>query len=239
MRKTFALLLFAIGAFLFFGCASVPPTTAKGQDFSDPLGIGNVPTPPVELAPNQKPEPINGENHSSKVALLAVGTNGRVTPSKGSGGVERSDFVGIMSASGGLLTVWARYPGNWVWGYTPFDSLSFGNLRVWQIITHSDGSVNFRNTDTDTCLSAYGNGVIHTGCNFNNPSQKWDLIPFDNKAFQIKNQATKTCLQTPVIRKTRYYSIYTVSCVGQNTYNLDQQWFIIAPTTRPTPIAMP
>ena len=64
MRKTFALLLFAIGAFLFFGCASVPPTTANQQDFSDPLGIGNVPTPPVELAPNQKPEPINGENHS-------------------------------------------------------------------------------------------------------------------------------------------------------------------------------
>lgn len=41
--------------------------------------------------------------------------------------------VGIMNYSSGLITIWAVAPNNWLWGYSPFDSKSFGNLRHWYI----------------------------------------------------------------------------------------------------------
>lgn len=139
-----------------------------------------------------------------------------------------------MSSSGGLLTLWALKPRNWVWGYTPIDSFEFGRAKFWRIISFSNGQVIIKNMQEGTCLQAYGNGVIHDICDSKNQAQLWNLNFFDNQAIQIRSVSAKTCLQTPTVRTTTYYSIYLTKCATSS--NLDQQWYITPVALEPEPI---
>ncbi|OBX05991.1 hypothetical protein QV06_00090 [Gallibacterium genomosp. 3] len=144
--------------------------------------------------------------------------------------------VGIMNYSSGLITIWAVSPNNWLWGYSPFDSKSFGNLRHWYILKNPNGSVSFRNAEIGTCIAAHGNGIVHIGCNPNNLDQQFDFLSLTNGAVAIKNAFNQLCLRTPIFRSTTYMPLTFANCVkvGQNT--LDQQWFITPPIEDSFPI---
>lgn len=89
-------------------------------------GIGDSPSPPgknVELVG------IPGQG-------IAVTSNG-ATPTLGANNTEFPE-VSIMSTGGALLTIWARPVRNWLWGYTPFDSVNFGENRNWKVVDGKD-----------------------------------------------------------------------------------------------------
>lgn len=226
MYKVFILLM----VLLFVGCA-------KSLD----LGIGKYPTPPVKSKKadaQKRASLVQGPDLSQKLMPPSTKAKGQQKykqytrmPLLGSSGLSgvASDSLSIMSPEGGVLTLWALNVGNWVWGYSLIDSLDFGEARIWRIFTKANGSVAIQNTKQNTCLSAYKNGVIHSYCNMDDPSQLWTFNLFDNQAVQIQNVATKQCLQTPSNQATRFFSIFLTDCVRSNTLNSDQQWFIIAP----------
>ncbi|MDE5591821.1 MAG: ricin-type beta-trefoil lectin domain protein [Helicobacter sp.] len=192
------------------------------------LGIGLTPTPPNESLPRERSGISLMDVEQSRLPILT---------SKNAPKVDKnaSNPLSIMSSSGGLLTLWALNPRNWVWGYTPFDSLEFGQATYWRIISFSGGQVMIKNMAKNTCLEAYKNGVIHDKCDNKNQAQLWNLNFFDNQAIQIQNVGAKTCLQTPTIRTTTYYSIYLTKC-AINESNLDQQWYITPVVEESDPI---
>lgn len=154
---------------------------------------------------------------------------------------DTSDAVAILSGSGTALTVWALAAGNWLWAYPPFNSVDLGSARQWRVLTRANGKVSFQNVLTKTCMSAYKNGVIHVPCQERNPSQLWNLNPLSNRALQLQNEATKTCLQTPVIRTKNYGAVYLASCLTQENPlrgndNISRQWIITAPLASTPPI---
>lgn len=208
------------------------------------LGIGDKPTIPLknyDKTPNAPITLIDGVAVSRQLISNLLSS----TRPRGANGsnqrLDTSDSITLMSAGGGVLTIWATNVGNWVWGYAPRDSLDLGNARQWKILSRANGKVSFVNLQTNTCLSAYKNGVIHMPCDSDNPAQIWNLNTFANRATQIQNQATNTCLQTPLIRKTRALSIFLVPCVSasnplRDDANIEQQWYITAPLVPTTPI---
>lgn len=202
-------------------------------DDSDPLKLGENPTPPVEIQKDgtiMNPYLLDGSNLVPKIEQLPSNENNRVFSSNGVSG----EYVGIMGAGGELVTVWALASGNWIWGYTHINSKPFGNARIWRIIEYPKNFVMFKNVRTGNCLTAYKNGVIHYPCNEGNKSQFWELIPMSNQAMLIKNLANGKCLQSPIGNPLgdffKVFSIFTTTCIGPNTPNLDQQWYLITPT---------
>lgn len=145
-----------------------------------------------------------------------------------------SDFVSIIAQNDALITVWALASGNWVWGYSPLNSQSFGDAKVWQLIIYPKNYVMIRNKLTNNCLNAYQNGVVHYPCQITNQAQFWQLNSFTNGAIQIKNFGTGKCLATPYNKGESYYPINLVPCT--TNFNIDQQWQIIPPAISTTPI---
>ncbi|PAF51397.1 hypothetical protein BKH43_01790 [Helicobacter sp. 13S00401-1] len=146
---------------------------------------------------------------------------------------EVSDYVSIIGQNDAMMTVWALAAGNWVWSYTPFNSLSFGDARTWQIIIYPKDFVQIRNKMTGTCLNAYLNGVVHTTCQDTNQAQFWELKTFGNGAVQIKNFASGECLASDPRKGASYYAINLEAC--QDYTNLSQQWQITPPANTTTP----
>lgn len=179
-----------------------------------------MPTPPTEL--NGKSPTLLG---SIKPSVQAFSSPNPKTPPH----TLISDDISIMSSSGGLLTLWSLQPNQWVWGYTPFDSIQLGDARIWKIITYGNGKIQIKNKKTGTCLSTFGNGVVHIPCNENDSYQLWTIDLYENQAIQLKNDKKGTCLQTPSFRYTTYYTIYTTPCSTPTQPNLDQQWYFTAP----------
>lgn len=207
---------------LFAACSSSPkvhqpkPSSTNEKD----LGIGLSPTPPVnEQVAGEKSRAMLMNMEGRKIPISIPNTN---APK-----IDRnaSNPLSIMSSSGGVLTLWALKPRNWVWGYTPLDSHEFGQAAFWRIISLANGQVIIKNMQENTCLQAYKNGVIHDICDSKNQAQLWNLNFFDNQAIQIQSVSAKTCLQTPTVRTTTYYSIFLTKC-AVNRPNLDQQWYI-------------
>lgn len=218
-------LIFA--TFFFLACSSKPEISKSSllSESQKDLGIGLSPTPPPNLEiPNEKSRQkfMQSQMQKTKIPVIGSGNNTNNAPKIDK---NASNPVSIMSSSGGLLTLWALKPRNWVWGYTPLDAQSFHQAPFWRIINFPNGQVMIKNEEKGTCLQAYGNGAIHEVCNENNPEQFWVLNFFDNQAVQIQNVGTKACLQTPTNRSTSYYSIYLTKC-AINEPNLDQQWYI-------------
>ncbi|MDD9158425.1 hypothetical protein PVK64_19860 [Aliivibrio sp. S4TY2] len=142
--------------------------------------------------------------------------------------------VSLLSAGGAVLTVWARPVGNWLWGYTPFDSSDFGNNRNWKIIDGvTEGRYKFVNSEQGSCIEAYKNGVIHNTCVSGKLSQEFELIPLMNGAVSIKNVDTSQCLRAEfldrTIRSPYAFSIFMEQCTDMNNEVFEQQWIISPP----------
>lgn len=150
--------------------------------------------------------------------------------------IDITATASIISVSGGLLTIWATTPGNWVWGIGARDAVSLKSITDWQIITNGDATWQFKNTVTRTCLAGYSNGVIHVECSKEDKYQKWKINHFENGAIQLQNVGYGTCIQTPTSRFSTYYSISLVDCVQPGVLNLDQQWSIIPPQEGSLPL---
>lgn len=220
---------------LFGGCLA--QEVGVGVD----LGIGDSPTPPVDMSEvdSSKVSLVEGPNLTDILPRPNTDEAGNHTPTEhtellllagnSSGRESVSDLLSIMSPEGGVLTLWALAVGNWVWGYPLIDTLDFGGARIWRIFTKANGSAAIQNAKEGTCLSAYRNGVIHSYCNMEDPAQLWRFNFFDNQAVQIQNVATKQCLETPSNQATRFFSIFLTDCVQGGQLNSDQQWFITAP----------
>ncbi|MCI6217381.1 MAG: RICIN domain-containing protein [Helicobacter sp.] len=199
----------------------------------DVLGIGKSPNPPTKSkglklvsGPNlsAKLQHLNTDNKASDTSTPNLLLFANDAASKSS----TSDPLSIMSPEGGVLTLWALNPGNWVWGYSLNDSIDFGSARIWRIHTDSNGNSIIENVKKKTCLTAYANGVVHTYCDSKNTKQLWKFNLFDNQAVQIQNVGTQQCLQTPSKASDPYFFIYLTDCVKSGKKNSDQQWVIIA-----------
>ncbi|AJC85290.1 cytolethal distending toxin, subunit CdtA [Campylobacter peloridis] len=264
MNKKYFFMLFFVLSVIFAGCSSKESINPLGRSFgkfndSDPLKIGNTPTPPAK---QEIPALISGDNLVPQVPLQPPitkintfkGDNAKKGPLPRLKGENQfndaavfenrgfpSDFVTIMGPNGAALTVWALAPGNWIWGYTLANSKPFGDARVWQLIELPDDTVMIKNAKTNTCLNAYGNGIVHYPCDQSNYAQLWRLFPMDNGAFQIQNFATQKCIQTPITNvmtdfKFSFFNIFLAPCLKSGEKNLDRQWYISPPTfTAKTP----
>lgn len=200
--------------------------------FEDFLGVGEVPTPPIRQKDGNF-APVEGTDFSAKLKNSRFPRSAQ--PNQPPQPFTTSDRLSIMSASGGVLTVWALKAGNWIWGYTPLDSISFEDARIWRIITYTNGDISFKNEKTGTCLAAYGSGVIHNFCNQFDNTQKWKFIFFKNQAVQIQNKFyPDRCLDTP--DSSSAFRIYVKTCVKPGQENLSQQWYIIPSLERTTPV---
>lgn len=187
------------------------------------IDIGDTPKPPIENF-NGNPTPIPGFQILSDEEYA----NFKSKEQKNLLSAEQPDVSGvisILSSSSMLLTVWALYPGNWVWGYPPLKTDDLQNLMEWRILTYSQGYVVIRNEQTNTCLTSRGNGVTHWVCE-NSQAQQWYIHRFNNGALQFQNALSKKCLQTPFVESTPFHSIYQAECATTQP-NIDQQWFII------------
>ncbi|URL01647.1 hypothetical protein L4F91_09005 [Avibacterium sp. 20-126] len=192
--------------FIFSACSTTAP-------------LGNTPIPPGKVGK------IVGNSTALTHTPLLLGNS-----------AMQESPVSIMSFTSGIITVWAIAPNNWLWGYSPFDSKNFGSLRNWYIIKNPNGSVSFRNVQTETCIASHGNGIVHTHCNTTDLTQQFDLLPLTNSAIALKNAANQQCLRTPLFRSTVYMSLTFASCVTEEQNTLEQQWFIIPPILNPFPI---
>ncbi len=259
----FAMMLIAFIAFLM-GCSSKEQLNPLGRSFgnindTDPLKIGKNPTPPAkqtipalvegkDIVPAVPLDPPLIKTNTFKGNNAIKGPLPRLTStgnfSESSVFENRgfpSDFVTIMNPNGAALTVWALAAGNWIWGYNLYNSKPFGDARVWQLIEFPNDMVMIKNAKTNTCLNAYGNGIVHYPCDQSNYAQFWKFFPMSNGSFQIQNFATQQCIQTPVKDVMHefdfsFYNIYLTDCVKKGEKNLDRQWYITVPTfTAKTP----
>ncbi|WP_336524567.1 hypothetical protein, partial [Helicobacter japonicus] len=179
MRYIFFLLM----TFMLIAYSSTPKTDDLGylpMNKKD-LGIGSTPTPPPnEPIPSEKSRKLRMSMEKTRVPIISNPNNNNNNTLE----IDRniSNPISIMSSSGGLLTLWALNPGNWVWGYTPLDAQSFHQAPFWRIISFPNGQVMIKNEEKGTCLQAYRNGAVHEVCDTKSPGQFWILNFFDNQA---------------------------------------------------------
>lgn len=229
-RFKFKNIIFAI----FIGCSS----SAYEQTNKFPNTIKN----PLNSAPttaHYKPVLLAAAND------LVRGPNKPVNPSNPFDDTKVfyntpsvSDYVSIIGQNDALITIWALAPLNWVWGYSPLNSRSFGDARIWRFIIYPKNFVQIQNKKTGTCINTYQNGIVHIPCEDTNQAQFWELKPFSNGTVLIKNFASQTCLQSNSTKGYSYYGLYLVDC-AEKAINLDQQWQIIAPAMTTSPIPLP
>lgn len=220
MRSLFAL---AFGVLTLASCAknTANPLAANingkiPDQIDDPLGIGTKPTAPAKQA---APSFI----HNAK---------SRLSPLSG----DARDFVALLNQGGGVVSVWASAPASWVWAHSAALNANFGDAFNWAMQPIGDGLFRFVNKLTRTCLNAYGQGVIHYPCDPNNPNQFFRILPMDNGASAIQSASTNLCLQTSMHTKANH-PITLNKCL--QVANSEQQWFIIPPFLKPTPIIYP
>lgn len=258
MQKINFIMMFSIFMLFFTACSSKEQLNPLGRSFgaindSDPLKIGKNPIPPVK---QKNPTLVDGSDLVPQIPLQPplIKTNTFKGDNALKGPLPRlksekqfndvavfenrgfpSDFVTIMNPNGAALTVWALAPGNWIWGYSLYNSKAFGDARVWQLIEFPNDMVVIKNVKTNTCLNAYGNGIVHYPCDQSNHAQFWKLFPMSNGAYQIQNFATQKCIQTPISNVMKdfsfsFFNIYLTNCLKSGEKNLDRQWYITVPT---------
>ncbi|EAK0445941.1 cytolethal distending toxin subunit A [Campylobacter lari] len=256
MQKIKFVMILSILIAFFIGCSSKEQFNPLGRSLgavndSDPLSIGKNPTPPAK---QKAPILVEGEKFPAiplEPPLIKTNTFKGDNPIKGplprltskntfseSSVFENrgfpSDFVTIMNPNGSALTVWALNPGNWIWGYSLDNSKSFGDARVWQVIEFPANYIMLKNAKTNTCLNAYGNGIVHYPCDQSNHAQFWKLLLMSNESFQIQNLATQKCIKTQLYNVMKdfevdFFNIYLEDCLKPGEKNLDKQWNITTP----------
>ncbi|EDX5083536.1 toxin [Salmonella enterica] len=210
------------------GCSSSPPLVGGNEFyriFPSPGGNGPVPPAPEEPGlPIPGPGGVNRQTISSNAPLPVPKDN----PS-----------VSIMSMSGAVLTVWGRHRNSWLWGYTPWDSNSFGELRNWKIIPgKTPGTVRFVNQGTGTCMTwgvgiSGDGGFIHTTCDPRSAVFDFHLIPTLNGNVFIKSVDLNRCIRTRFLDRTASspyaFEILQAECPKPGEKNIELQWSISEP----------
>lgn len=254
MKKIKYSLFFLVFAVIFSACSTKelnPLGRSYGDMYdNDPLKIGKEPTKPAK---QDTPSLVEGEKipdiplvppvirfdsadaNSTQTPRPRLKSNGDFNDVSAVGGISyTSDFVTIMNPNGAALTVWGINPGNWIWGYSLYNSRKLEDARVWQLIEFTNDIVMIKNAKTNTCLNAYGSGIVHYPCDQSNQAQFWKLIPMSNGAYQIKNLGTEQCIQTPVKDVMHEfnldsYQIFLQNCAKAGETTLDKQWYITTP----------
>lgn len=141
-----------------------------------------------------------------------------------------SNFMTIMGQNGTVITVWALAKRNWLWGYAPIHSQHFGNIRNWRI-ERSFRREHFRflNQALGTCMQAYGNGIIHDGCDPKNLDQDFELMPTDRGAVFIKSVSQQRCITYNPVSTTNYSTLWLSECDDKHITPLKDQTFYLAP----------
>lgn len=252
--KIYFNIICVICAILFSACSNkelnpVADVLGKAGD-SDPLKIGNKPTPPANQAfpkllvgkifvPDEEGKKFNtkvpNSLHRELLESHLQDSKSLVSNSMQALGnspdVAKSDWFSLLSPGGAALTVWALAQGNWLWGYTLIDSIGFGGARVWRFQFFENNEVLLENGKTGTCANAYKNGLIHMKCNPQNRFQRFKLIAMSNEAFMLKNVGMNKCVQAPIGNIFgdfhKVTSIFLTNCAA--AANLDQQWYVVAP----------
>lgn len=139
-------------------------------------------------------------------------------------------FITLKGQDGRVLTVWALARRNWLWGYAPLDSQSFGNIRNWKI-ERSFRRENFRfiNQQLGTCMQAYGNGLIHDNCRPSSLDQDFELMPTTTGSVFIKSVSQQRCVTYNPINTQGYATITLAKCDDNITPLRDQNWFLSPP----------
>lgn len=148
-----------------------------------------------------------------------------------------SDYTTIMGQEGSVITVWALAPRNWLWGYTAINSTNFGNIRNWKI-ERSFRREHFRfiNQQLNTCIQAYGNGLIHATCEPKNLDQDFELIPTTSGAIFIKSVSQQRCVTYNPVNTQGYLTITLSKCDDNITPLRDQTWYLTPPFLPANPI---
>ncbi len=209
---------------LFIGCrgtSSKPFDTANHSmkelviTADDPLGIGTKPVAPTK---QQIPSFIH---YGDKPLAPLVG--------------DPRDFVAIINQGGGVISAYSSAEASWVWVHSASFQANFGDAFNWNMQNIGDGFVRFVNKLTRTCLNAYGSGAIHCPCDANNPNQFFRILPMQNGAVLIQSAVNQLCLQTGMHKRTDL-PLSLGKCL--NIANTEQQWSIIPPFIKPTPIVL-
>lgn len=217
---------------LFFSitaCSSLSDITENRDPkiFPPPSGNGPVapaPSEPGLVIPGPGPAIEEHVNIQENAPLPSPGDKPSIT---------------LMSMSGSVLTVWSRHKNSWLWGYTPWDSNSFGSLRNWKIEPgKTPGTVRFMNEVTSTCIT-YGvsvigiGGFIHTPCNYKSNNFDFQLIPTLNGNVFIKSVAINRCIRTRFLDRTSAspyaFEILPAECPKAGEENIELQWSVSEP----------
>ncbi|MGG7073540.1 RICIN domain-containing protein [Campylobacter sp. 9BO] len=200
---------------------------------TDPLKLGKTPTLPDKNFKNPRPIKTPGKLPEFELPIKNSLTKNKpilgASPSLPDIFSNTSDFSVIMAPNGVVITVWATRPGNWLWGYSLYESEDLGAYRVWRLAILPNNEVMIINANTrTTCMNAYNNGVIHANCDVKNYAQKFTLRPMSNGAVQIYNKKSNMCLQTPIDDTAGLDVFGAINLTGcANT--LDQQWYLVPP----------
>lgn len=213
------------------GCSSPPPSVDSDQLYKIfPLPSGNGPIPPE---PTESGLALPGYRGATELPPLSSEANAPIpTP-------RDNPSVSIMSMSGAVLTVWGRSRNSWLWGYTPVDSNSFGELRNWKIIPgKAPGTVRFVNQGTGTCMT-WGVGIsgtggfIHTTCDPRSEVFDFHLIPALNGNVFIQSVDLKRCIRARFLDRTASspyaFEILQADCPKPGSTDIELQWSISAP----------
>lgn len=149
---------------------------------------------------------------------------------------DNDRFISIKGQDGRLLTVWALARRNWLWGYAPLDSHSFGTIRNWKI-ERSFRREHFRfiNQRLGTCIQAYGNGLIHDSCRPSSLDQDFELMPTSTGSVFIKSVSQQRCVTYNPVNTQGYATITLSKCDDNVTPLRDQNWFLSPPILLATP----
>lgn len=147
-----------------------------------------------------------------------------------------SQFISIMGQDGTVITVWALARRNWLWGYAPMDSRSFGTIRNWKIERgFTREHFRFVNQRLGTCMQAYGNGIIHDTCNKRNFDQAFELMPTNTGSVFIKSVSQQRCITYDPVNKNDFDTLTLAACDDNTTPFRDQNWYLAPPLLPATP----
>ncbi|HFW0062032.1 TPA: hypothetical protein ACIAQY_004833, partial [Salmonella enterica subsp. diarizonae serovar 61:l,v:z35] len=214
---------------IIIGVISIIAGCGSKKVDSDPLGIGISPQFPddkQDLAgvPNEFKRPILSSNNTDP---FDVSTRFSERPAG-------KKFTPVrLTSSWGLgvqTTVWALAAGNWLWGYSPAVSSSFGEAPNWFVAGQADGTVTFVNALSNgsgrvpTCMEPYNTGVIHQVCGIGNPKkeQKFKLLSTINGGVLIVNVNTGKCLTTARFPKQYSWALTMESCDTSSGAEVDR-----------------
>lgn len=189
------------------------------------IGLEQFPATPNPTAPQGEPVDLKLAI-AIRPQLLGLSAVPKNLPTPAN---DVANFMTLMAQNGSVVTVWALAQRNWLWGYPIFETHSFGAIRNWRMERIGQSFFRFVNQQLNSCIEAYGNGIIHNGCDRNNLAQQFEILPTDTGSVFVKSVAQNRCLTTDVATTTGYFSLTLQQCNDQLGGNQDQNWYLAPP----------